>query len=130
MSDKADELAQQLLDKTDSGKLEWFPADDRQFEAFRVEIGDGFAFYIERSSTGNDDKVISLELKKDGNIGLTDRVDNFVIRSRAAAMMGGPPEVKVSKFRLFSDLFHAARRSAMGGDQTIEKVQQLLERLG
>jgi hypothetical protein len=129
MSDKADELAQQLLEKTIGGKLEWFPAGDKQFDAFRVDIGDGFAFYIERAVTGNDDKVISLELKKDGNIVLTDQVDNL-IRSRAAALMGGPPEVKIAKFRLFSDLFLAARESAMGGDRTIEQVQQLLERLG
>jgi hypothetical protein len=37
---------------------------------------------------------------------------------------------KIGRFRLFSDLFYAARKNAVVEDQTIEKVQQLLERLG
>jgi hypothetical protein len=129
MSDRASELAQQLLDKTESGKLEWFPSDDQQFEAFRADIGDGFSFYIQRSTSGSDDKFISFELKKNGYIVFTDQVDN-VIRSPKAELMAESLDARIMKFRLFSDLFHAARKSAMGGDQTIKEVRELIERLG
>ncbi len=126
MSDSAEVLVEQLLEKTKRQKLEWLPQDLREFDAFRADIGEGFEFYIERSNEGNDDKIISLELKKGGNTVFTDSADNIIGRSRAQALMGAAPEVKIAKFRLFSDLFHAARKSAMDADQTIEKVQQLL----
>jgi hypothetical protein len=131
MSDKAEELAKQLLEKTEGAKLNWLPADGFESDAFRSDVGDGFVFSIQRSTTGTDGKVISLQLKKGGNIVFTDQVDNYLApRSSEAAFMAGPVDIKIVRFRLFSDLFHAARRSAMGGDRTIEKVQQLLERLG
>jgi hypothetical protein len=130
MSDKAEEWAQQLLKKTEDKKLEWLPADETEFDAFRADIGDGFLFSIQRSTNGIDNKVISLQLRKGGSIVFTEKADNFLINSRAVAGMGGPSDDRISKFRLFSDLFRAAQKSAMGGDQTIERVQQLLERLG
>ena|ERR1039457_7023163 len=130
MSDKAEEWAQQLLNKTEAKKLEWFPADETEFDTFRADIGDGFLFSIQRSATGSDNKVISLQLRKGGSIVFTDKVNNLVSLSRAIVGMVGPPDDRISKFRLFSDLFRAAQKSAMGGEQTIERVQQLLERLG
>jgi hypothetical protein len=130
MSDRADELVEQLLEKTERKKLEWLPQEFREFDAFHADIGEGFEFYIERTANGNDDKVISLELRKGGNVVFAESADNIIGRSRALALLGTSPDAKISKFRLFSDLFHAARNSAMGADQTIEKVQQLLERLG
>jgi hypothetical protein len=130
MSDKAEEWAQQLLNKTEAKKLEWFPADETEFDTFRADIGDGFLFSIQRSATGSDNKVISLQLRKGGSIVFTDKVNNLVSLSRAIVGMVGTPDDRISKFRLFSDLFRAAQKSAMGGEQTIERVQQLLERLG
>jgi len=77
MSDKAEELAQQLLNKTEGGKLQWRSVAEFGFEAYRVEIEDGYAFKIRRASTG-DDKIIFLDLTKDGGAVLSVQVDNSI----------------------------------------------------
>jgi hypothetical protein len=143
MSEQAEQWARQLLDKTKAGKLEWFPSDDHQFEAFRADIGDGYAFSVQRKTEGNDDKEISFELKEAGKLIFADHVDNRIQFSKVAAyaLVDALPgntsssessfgrDPKIAKFRLFSDLFYAARTKAMGGEQTLKKVQELIERL-
>jgi hypothetical protein len=136
MTSKAEQLAQQLLEKTEAGKLLWNIVPDAgtvdylaETKSYRTDLEDGYSFSIGRLAKG-DNKVLTLSLSEPGRVVLSAQADNFTIHSRATAGMGSPPDEKVSRFRLFSDLFRAAQRSSVGGDQTIEKVQQLLERLG
>ena len=153
MSDKAEELARQLLEKTESGKLVWTfvpeamsDGDWSESEKFRSDLDDGFSFFISRRVNG-DYKALDFELSQPGRVVLSAQSNNFPVigpktrklleirrgsispddKERLAEPIDAPI---VARFRLFSDLFHAARQSAIGGDQTIEKVQQLLERLG
>jgi hypothetical protein len=151
MSDKAEELAKQLLEKTESGKLQWSSVSASTGEIYRADLEGEFSFSIKRVTDG-DSKILALELTGPEGVVLSAGADNLpssmnatvaaVFGSAKALATGGalgaiaaaPGLVTsfpiVRRFRLFSDLFYAARRSAAGGENTIEKVQQLLERLG
>jgi len=153
MSDKAEELAKQLLEKTESGKLLWTfvpeaisGGDWLESEKFRTDLDDGFSFFIRRRVNG-DNKILDFELSQSGRVVLSAQSRNnvpigpatrklleirrdFISPYDKEKLAEPVDEPVLARFRLFSDLFHAARKSAMSGDQTIEKVQQLLERLG
>lgn len=153
MSDKAEELARQLLEKTESGKLLWTfvpepmsGGDWLESEKFRTDLDDGFSFFISRRVNG-DNKTLDFELSQPGRVVLSAQSRNNVpigpttrklleirrgfISPDDKEKLAEPIDAPIlARFRLFSDLFHAARKSATDGDQTIEKVQQLLERLG
>jgi hypothetical protein len=152
MSDKAEELAKQLLEKTEAGKLQWHIVPETasgdfwvESEDYRADLEDGYSFSIKRMAKG-DDKMLTLALSQPGRVVLSAQADNFTLslerrtlmeRGRQICVQGDESKLfgsvntsKIERFRLFSDLFYAARKNAVGGDQTIEKVQQLLERLG
>lgn len=154
MSDRAEDLVKQLLEKTQADKLAWtfvpeavVDVDWANSEKYRADLEDGFSFSISRK-TRNDDKLIDFELTQLGRIILSSQADNLpmligpktrrLLELRNAMRdrddekkLAEPIDIsKVARFRLFSDLFHAAKQSAVGGDQTIERVQQLLERIG
>jgi len=145
MSDKAEELAKQLLEKTEGGKLSWrfvpAAATDGNWtdtEEYRTDLEGGFSFSIRRNANG-DNKILAFELTEPGRVVLSAQADNFPSSIFLKTLMTGfdpgkPSErinaSKIGRFRLFSDLFYAARKNAVVEDQTIEKVQQLLERLG
>jgi hypothetical protein len=152
MSDKAEDFAKLLLEKTEGGKLCWqfvpgTPTEsywtDR--ERYRTDIEDGFSFSIERRASG-DNKILDFQLTRPGGVVLSARADNLPLSLAGRSIMEQgdaivqrfndfhPTEAidssRISRFRLFSDLFRAARNNAAVEDTTIEKVQQLLERLG
>jgi hypothetical protein len=143
MSDKAEELAKQLLEKTEGGKLSWrfvpAAADGNwpDTQEYRTDLEDGFSFSISRNANG-DNKILAFELTQLGRMVLSAQADNFPIFLQTpepgfdSGKPSEPPIIhsKIARFRLFSDLFRAARKNAVVEDQTIEKVQQLLERLG
>jgi hypothetical protein len=131
MSDKAEELARQLLEKTENGKLRWRSILTLGSESFRTDIEDGFSFVIKRAATG-DIKVLTFELTVPQGVVLSNNVDNLLAGGVSFPQegLGNSAFPRVNRFRLFSDLFYAAKQNAVDEDQTIEKVQQLLERLG
>lgn len=153
MSDKAEELARQLLEKTKRGKLRWTfvpeiasGGDGFDAEKYRTDLDGGFSFFISRKSHG-DDKTLALELAQPGRVVLSGQAQNFSFvgpKTQELREIRGSQtsldklatfqmllnEAAISRFRLFSDLFYVARKSAVVEDQTIEKVQQLLEKLG
>jgi hypothetical protein len=153
MSDKAEELAKQLLEKTKSGKLRWTfvtetasGGDGFDAEKYRTDLDGDFSFFISRQSNG-DDKTLALELAQPGRVVLSGQARNFsfvdlktrelqemtlrqLSLDKLAHLASLRDEATIARFRLFSDLFYAARKSAVVKDQTIEKVQQLLEKLG
>ena len=147
MSAKAEELAALLLRRTLEGKLGWRYEPPPVLETYRSDADDGLSFQIKRSVRG-DDKRLIWELTEEGKIVLSDTEDNAeepqnsaLLRDQAVAMLlhqsseGLSPQIlqvdrKIKRFRLYSDLFYAARESAGGGDQSaIEKAQEFLAKL-
>jgi hypothetical protein len=152
MSNKAEELVRQLLEKTESGKLLWrfVPSTAPEdywidSENYRTDLEDGSSFLIGRRANG-DNKLLTFELTQPGRVVLSEQADNFPIAAETLWILEQGREIldrfdpskasepvspaKIARFRLFSDLFRAARKNAVVEDRTIEKVQQLLERLG
>jgi hypothetical protein len=142
MSAKAEEFAGQLLERTKDGKLIWRFVPDPDVEIYKADAEDGISFSIKRKARG-DDKVVTFELTEPGRVVLSDAENNFPIlpfnqpgsdptraflRSRGKSIDPIISE-KIRRFRLYSDLFYAARETAEGGDQAIEKAQQFLARL-
>jgi hypothetical protein len=142
MSVKAEEFAGQLLERTKDGKLRWRFVPDPDVETYKADAEDGISFSIKRKARG-DDKVVTFELAELGRVVLSDMEDNFpmvpTIRVRSKmpqpnSIIGGIlsepiDDSKIRRFRLYSDLFYAARETAEGKDQAIEKAQQFLARL-
>lgn len=142
MSAQAEEFARQLLEKTEGGKLKWQFVTDPQVEIYKYDAEDGISFNIKRQTQG-DDKILTFELSEQGRVVLTDAEDNIrfavnseLVREQAIAFMLNrradgklPIDTKIARFRLYSDLFYAARETAEGKDQAIEKAQQFLARL-
>lgn len=141
MSDKAEELAKQLLEKTEAGKLIWNSVPASGSECYETDLEGVFSFSIDRTATG-DNKVLGFRVNSPSGVVLTAHADNFpteakgsIARTRNGLTWQDLVETsadasRIARFRLFSDLFHAARKNAVVENQTIEKVQQLLERLG
>jgi hypothetical protein len=153
MSDKAEEFAKQLLEKTDSGKLQWSALWEGPSENYRADLGDGYSFSIKRVADG-DNKVLSFWLTGPEGIVLSATADNLPATLNAigkGALIGNAfvPVIGLavgaiaghsagsaldfaatSRFQLFSDLFYAARKNASQEIHAMEKVQELLERLG
>jgi hypothetical protein len=150
MSDKAEEFAKQLLEKTDSGKLQWSAFWEGPSENYRADLGDGYSFSIKRVADG-DNKVLSFWLTGPEGIVLSATADNLPstlsaigksafagsavfpsgsIPLRALMVENSLEFTATSRFRLFSDLFYTARKNASKEVQAVEKVQELLARLG
>jgi hypothetical protein len=156
LSDQAEEFAKQLLEKTEGGKLQWTPFRETGGENYRANLEAGHSFSIKRVTDG-DNKVLALWLEGPDGPVLSGTADNLPTTIRAArlgvdfgtaaekstqgkgAALGSPlwdqtagilDFPTVSRFRLFSDLFYAAQRNAVGKDPSIERVHQRLERLG
>src|SRR5271165_3829459 len=110
MSEKLDQIASDLLEKTRAGKLVWRihanPYGDRYF----VNIEDGYQFDLFQVVSG-DSRAITLRLTHNGFPALESIANNW------PGVLGGVAEQRVARFRLFSDLFDAARESAYGSDE-------------
>jgi hypothetical protein len=145
MSEKAEEFAARLLEGTQAGKLKWSVAPDSEAESYKYEAEDGISFSIKRVARG-DDKTVSFELTESGRIVLIDSESNFLNYGADSAMAreqamnflsSRRPEsssavandARLKRFRLYSDLFFAARETAEGQDQAIRKAQQFLSKL-
>src|SRR5450756_2421427 len=128
MSAQAEELARQLLEKTEHGKIKWQFVPDPEVEAFKCDAEDGISFSIKRRSRG-DQKTLTFELFERGRLALADVEDNqieipFVRGDRV--LMPWDPEIvtreaetkspRILRFRLYSDLFYAARETSDGKD--------------
>ena len=141
MSTKAEELATQLLEKTESGKLRWQFVPDPDLEIYKSDAEDGISFLIKREARG-DDKVLVFQLVQPGRVVLSDREDNFPPLADSsqgitlgALMQGGNRTLgvidssKLNRFRLYNALLYAAQGNSDGRDLAIEKAEQFLARL-
>jgi hypothetical protein len=128
MSEKLDQFAQELLEKTRAHKLEWRVyrnSAGHGREEYLADVGEGYYFQIWRRVSG-DDRTISLQLRApDQPTTIDSTVNNW------PRMVGGVPTQEiVSRFRLYSDLFDAVRESVYGPDETLGKVEELLRKIG
>ena len=145
MSKKAEEFAEKLIERINGNKLKWRYIADPDVEKYMTEAEAGISFSIARKSMG-DDKVLTFELTELGRVVLSDSAGNYPNfpkdpkwrdiweESRTILSKGGISsepieEYQVRRFRLYSDLFYAARKVAEGRDQAIEKAEQFLARL-
>jgi hypothetical protein len=144
MSERAEEFAARLLDSTLAGKLQWSAVPDPEVESYKYEAEDGISFRIKREAKG-DDKSVTFELIEVGRVVLTDTETNipyatnselvrdqamaFLLNLRSGERLPRTGDTRIKRFRLYSDLFYAARETAEGKDMAIEKAQQFLSKL-
>jgi len=122
MSEKLDRFVPDLLEKTRANKLHWEehsnPVGGEEY--LLPDVGDGYSFRIWRRISGENRKI-TLRLQHSGRPTLDETVNNW-------PPLTGPD--MVSRFRLYSDLFDAVRENVYGKDETLEKVEQLLRKIG
>jgi len=125
MSERLDQLAQELLEKTLAKKLYWrIMANPLGRDEFSVDLEKEYSFHIWLLASG-DNRAITLQLWKDGRPVLESFANNW-----PAISNGGTDKERLKRFRLYSDLFDAVRESVYGGEETIGEVEQLLRRIG
>jgi hypothetical protein len=125
MSERLDQLAQELLEKTLARKLDWrIMANPLGRDEFSVDLEKEYSFHIWLVASG-DNRAITLQLWKDGRPVLESFANNWPAVSNGEADMK-----RVKRFRAYSDLFDAVRESVYGGEETLGEVEQLLRRIG
>jgi len=125
MSDRLDQLAQELLEKTRAQKLFWrIMANPLGRDEFSVDLEKEYSFHIWLVVSG-DNRAITLQLWKDERPILESFANNWPAVSNGADGLD-----RVKRFRAYSDLFDAVRESVYGGEETIEEVEQLLRKIG
>jgi hypothetical protein len=125
MSERIDQLAQELLGKTREHKLLWrIMANPVGRDEFSVDLEKGYSFHIWLAASG-DNRAVTLQLWKDGRPVLESSANNWPILSA-----GDADNYRLNRFRAFSDLFDAVRESVYGGEETIEEVEELLRKIG
>jgi hypothetical protein len=125
MSERLDQLAQELLEKTLAKKLYWrIMANPLGRDEFSVDLEKEYSFHIWLLASG-DNRAITLQLWKNGRPVLESFANNWPAISNV-----GTDKERLKRFRLYSDLFDAVRESVYGGEETIGEVEQLLRRIG
>jgi hypothetical protein len=125
MSERLDQLARELLEKTRARKLHWrIMANPLGRDEFSVDLEKEYSFHIWLAASG-DNRAITLQLWKDGRPVLKSFANNW-----PAISNGEIDKDRVKRFRAYSDLFDAVRESVYGGEETLGEVEQLLRRIG
>jgi len=125
MSERLDQLAQELLGKTRDNRLVWKRVDcqsDR--EEFSVALEKEYSFHIVRVVSG-EYRTVALQLWKDGFPRLEATARNW-------PSVGASSKTRetVGRFRLYSDLFDAVRESVYGSEEALGEVEELLRKIG
>jgi hypothetical protein len=124
MSEKLDQFAQELLEKTRTNKLDWqIMANSVGRDEFSADLGEGYRFHIWSVLSG-ENRSITLQLWKDERPVLESVANNW-----AGLLDINIQKERVKRFRAYSDLFDAVRESVYGGEQTMGEVAQLLRRI-
>ena len=125
MSERLDQLAQELLEKTLAKKLDWrIMANPLGRDEFSVDLEKEYSFHIWLVASG-DNRAITLQLWKDGRPVLESFANNW-----PGMPIGDTDKLRLKRFRAYSDLFDAVRESVDGGEETIGEVEQLLRKIG
>jgi hypothetical protein len=125
MSEKLDQFARDLLEKTRANKLDWrIMANPMGREEFSVDLEKEYRFHIWWVVSG-ENRAITLQLWKDQRPVLESVANNWPGISNGEIV-----QERVKRFRAYSDLFDAVRESVYGGEETMGEVEQLLRRIG
>jgi hypothetical protein len=141
MSEEIESLAREILDQTTAGKLTWRAVKNETSEEFRADIADDQSITVRRTSQGYN-MQIWLGFFAAENLILEDRVDNFIAASAGTVLatlgINAPAEAvtgllktlspDLSRFDLYSELFLAAKRAAMGLGTAIMKFKETLQK--
>lgn len=130
MTDRLDRFAEELLQKTASGKLSWrlletVGRSHGEMDGYCVDLGDQFQFVLRRFRS-RDNIRITFHL-----VSLSDAyATRTEVRNYPLILSDTENQDKVHRFRLYSDLFHAARESSIDRNQEFDKVEELLRKIG
>ncbi|MDR3727553.1 MAG: hypothetical protein P4K86_10975 [Terracidiphilus sp.] len=130
MTDRLDQFADELLQKTRAGKLRWVFLDglnrpNPEMKGYTVDIGDGVKFVIRRWQTGENVRITLQLLSLPGSDLIRTEVRNWPIN-----LVDENSQEAVRRFRLYSDLFDAAYESSVDIEQEFDKVEELLRKIG
>lgn len=121
MNERMDGLAQELLQKTRDGRLDWrIMANPTGREEFSVDLSPEFRFHIWRVDS-SESCAITLQLWKDGRRILESVADNWPSFVDPGALQAG-----AYRFRVYSDLFDAIRESVFSGAEFLGEAEKLL----
>jgi hypothetical protein len=136
MSEKGEEFAARLRESTQAVKLKWSAVPDPEAESYKHEADDRISFSIKRVGRLDAESGRVVLIDSESNI---DSVANsalvrvqalsFMLSRRSESQPSAASDAEIKRFRLDSDLFFAARETAEGQDQAIEKAPQFLSRL-
>jgi hypothetical protein len=127
MSEKIDQWALDLLEKTRESKLDWrIMANPQGRDWFVVDIANDhqFEFHLWSVDSG-ENREITLRLQKGGRTVFESVANNLPAISELEAF-----REKVKKFRALSDLFDAVREYVYGKEETAGEVEELLRKIG
>ena len=123
MTERIDQLARELLEKTRAHKLYWrIMANPLGRDEFSVDLEKEYSFHIWLVASG-DNRAITLQLWKYGRPILESFANNW-------PGIGEIDHERIKRFRAYSDLFDAVRESVYGGEETIGEVEELLRKIG
>jgi hypothetical protein len=131
MTERMDKFAEELLQKTLAKKLKWTSGTnlraDVAIESYLTQLGDGdgVTFLISRSQSGENIRVSMMLQMHPQSSPVRVEVRNWPLRHD-----GSTDEEAVRRFRLYSDLFDAARESTFDVDDEFGKVEELLRKIG
>ena len=132
MSERLDQFAQELLEKTRTKKLTWRRIEnlDSDVEGFVVELTQGFSFQL-RSVVAEGPKqdsemyrTISLQLWRDH---LT--MHETVVRNWQSIKTNESMSEMARRFRLYSDLLNVVRLGVFDNEGTFVEVEELLRKI-
>ena len=124
MSQRIDQLAQELLIKTREEKLDWrIMANPMGRDEFSLDLEQGYRVHIWLIVSG-DNRAFTLQLWKDGRPVLESFANNW-----PALTSSEDVQEKLKRFRTYSDLFDAIRENVYGGEQMLGEVEELLRRI-
>jgi hypothetical protein len=127
MSERIDQWARELLEKTRENKLDWrIMPNPLGRDWFIVDIDDNhqYEFHLWSVESG-ENREITLRLQKGGRTVLESVANNLPAISGPEAF-----QEKAKKFRVLSDLFDAVREYVYGKDEMAGEVEQLLRKIG
>jgi hypothetical protein len=105
-----------LLEKTDSGRVEWRESPP---QGFRTDLYEGFYFLIDKLSSRGDTTYTLTTKDSENNVifsfSLIDDPDTMINRE--------------SLYDALSNIYELARRKALKLDEKVERVSEVLERI-
>ena len=129
MSEKMDQFASELLDKTRTGSPDWIRIEtgDQEEEEYSLDLGEGYRFHV-LSTTSGDDRSILLQLYQNQRILDESSARNWLSLVGQKTLMDSE---RVKRFRLYSDLVDSVRECVPSRkpEKEFGEVEELLRKI-